>query len=103
NDHSLGGFLREESGCELGDALARGAFAHPNKNDTVAHGHDVATLNSCSPPFLLGVSPPHGRALKVRGKLVDSFHEQCLVMPRGPIKRIQRYSAVNPAASIAGI
>ena len=104
HDDLLGRALLEEGRGDLADRLAGAALAHADQHDAVADGMHVAALEGGQAPVLLGIAPPdRSTPTKSGWKLVDRLHEQGLVVPGGPVERVEGHAAVDPAGGVAGV
>ena len=72
-DHSRCSLVPKELARDLPDGLVGGAFAHSNKDDAFADGHDISTFHRRACKILVRVSPPNLelRRFESRMKFVD--------------------------------
>ena len=104
DDDALGGALLEQRRGELADALARGALAHADQDVALADRHHVAALDRGEAVVLGRVAPPDvDLAGEVGVELVDRRGEDRLLVARGPVQRVQRHAAVDPAGRVARV
>ena len=84
--------------------LARGPLAHADQDDALADRHHVAALDGGQTVVLGRVAPPDvDLAGEVGMELVDRRGEDRLLVARGPVQRIERHAAVDPAGGVARV
>ncbi|KGC52761.1 hypothetical protein DO65_4930 [Burkholderia pseudomallei] len=103
DDHALGRALGEQRLRELADRLARRALAHADEHDAAADRHHVAAFERRHAVIAVGIAVPDVelRVGERRVEFVDGGDEERLLPARGPVHRVERDAAVDPARRVA--
>ncbi|MNT42473.1 hypothetical protein D3C72_1788930 [compost metagenome] len=104
DNHFLDGLVLEQVHGQLGNGLARGAFAHADQHHAVTDRHHITALKGGVAVVLVRVAVPDLEVGvgELGVELVDGGGQQGFLTARRPVHRVEGDATVDPAGGIAG-
>ncbi|MNI11831.1 hypothetical protein D3C73_649880 [compost metagenome] len=104
DDHFLHGFVFEQVHRQLGNGLARRAFAHADQDHAVADRHHITALKGGVTVVQVRVAVPDLEICfgELGVEFVDGGGQQGFLTTCRPVHRVEGDATVNPAGGVAG-